>query len=109
MKKKLIVLLATLIVTSMAYSADNQPPQRPPQPQGQRGNGAFIAMDANKDGKVTKEEMNAWFDKLDVNKDGNLTREECRPTNLRGAGPQDGKGPRGNGMRGQGPRNQQPK
>ena len=36
----------------------------------------FAQIDADKDGKVSKEEMAAQFDRLDTNKDGFLAREE---------------------------------
>ena len=57
---------------------------------GQRGDGmmgfamgeAFARADANNDGKVTREEANAWlaarFAEIDANKDGGLTAEEIR-------------------------------
>ena len=57
---------------------------------GQRGDGmmgfamgeAFARADANNDGKVTREEANAWlaarFAEIDTNKDGGLTAEEIR-------------------------------
>ena len=57
---------------------------------GQRGDGmmgfavgeAFARADANNDGKVTREEANAWlaarFAEIDANKDGGLTLEETR-------------------------------
>jgi len=57
---------------------------------GQRGDGmmgfavgeAFARADANNDGKVTREEANAWlaarFAEIDANKDGGLTLEELR-------------------------------
>jgi len=59
---------------------------------GQRGDGmgmmgfavgeAFARADANNDGKVTREEANAWlaarFAEIDANKDGGLTLEEIR-------------------------------
>ena len=59
---------------------------------GQRGDGmgmmgfavgeAFARADANNDGKVTRDEANAWlaarFAEIDANKDGGLTIEEIR-------------------------------
>jgi Ca2+-binding EF-hand superfamily protein len=43
---------------------------------------AFARADANNDGKVTREEANAWlaarFAEIDANKDGGLTLEETR-------------------------------
>jgi Ca2+-binding EF-hand superfamily protein len=57
---------------------------------GQRGDGmmgfaageAFARADANNDGKVTRDEANAWlaarFAEIDTNKDGGLTIEEIR-------------------------------
>ncbi|MCA3418830.1 MAG: EF-hand domain-containing protein [Roseomonas sp.] len=57
---------------------------------GQRGDGmmgfaageAFARADTNNDGKVTREEANAWlaarFAEIDANKDGGLTLEEIR-------------------------------
>ena len=57
---------------------------------GQRGDGmmgfavgeAFARADANNDGKVSREEANAWlaarFAEIDANKDGGLTLEETR-------------------------------
>ena len=57
---------------------------------GQRGEGmmgfavgeAFARADTNNDGKVTREEANAWlaarFAEIDANKDGGLTLEETR-------------------------------
>ena len=43
---------------------------------------AFARADANNDGKVTREEANAWlaarFAEIDTNKDGGLTAEEIR-------------------------------
>ena len=57
---------------------------------GQRGDGmmgfaageAFARADANNDGKVTRDEANAWlaarFAEIDANKDGGLTPDEIR-------------------------------
>jgi len=56
-------------------------------PQGSRPGGGpmmqsrvFDAMDANKDGQVTREEYDAYqakrFDRFDANKDGKITRDE---------------------------------
>src|SRR5689334_3374731 len=51
----------------------------------------FGRWDANKDGRVTREEMSAWFkdsfDEIDTNKDGVITPDEeqkFRPTNPQG-------------------------
>lgn len=64
-----------LSVSVLTFSADT-PPQ-PPQPQPfVRGGGMMMMMDANKDGKVSKEEMLAWFAKVDTDKDGVLSQKE---------------------------------
>jgi hypothetical protein len=82
---KKYIILATLMASMLSFAQDSapQPPQR--QGQGPRG-GMLVAMDADKDGKVTKAEMNAWFDKLDTNKDGVLAAEELRTARPQGAG-----------------------
>ncbi|MBM3587531.1 MAG: hypothetical protein FJX33_06925 [Alphaproteobacteria bacterium] len=59
---------------------------------------AFARADANNDGKVTRDEANAWlaarFAEIDVNKDGGLTIEEIRAFYAarrgEGRGPPDG-------------------
>ncbi len=66
-----------------------RPPMRPPHPTAEQ-------LDANKDGKVTKEEYTtAWakivqrqFDEIDTNKDGSLSREEMK----KARGPEPGHG-----------------
>jgi Ca2+-binding EF-hand superfamily protein len=37
---------------------------------------AFAQLDTNKDGKISKDEMNAFFDRVDTNKDGVLSQDE---------------------------------
>jgi acetyl esterase/lipase len=61
------------------------------QVSGQQTSDRFGRWDANKDGKVTREEMPAWFkdsfDEIDTNKDGAITPDEeqkFRPTNPQG-------------------------
>ncbi|HEY2413942.1 MAG TPA: alpha/beta hydrolase fold domain-containing protein [Pirellulaceae bacterium] len=61
------------------------------QVQAQQTSDRFGRWDANKDGKVTREEMPAWFkdsfDAIDTNKDGVITSDEeqkFRPTNPQG-------------------------
>ena len=75
-----ILILTALLLGSVAFAQDQIPLQRPQG--GPRGGGPrqsiFMMMDANKDGKVSKEEMLAWFDKVDTNKDGILSQEELR-------------------------------
>jgi hypothetical protein len=90
------VLLALLVSAStFAADAPQQNPQGQGRGQGPRGGGMSMMMDADKDGKVTKAEMNAWFDKVDVNKDGVLTAEELRAARPQGAGgPPADRGPR---------------
>ena len=97
------LLLASVFALGTAGLAGAQPAPGPgPQGatphhmhqmhHGQRGDGmgmmgfaageAFARADANNDGKVTREEANAWlaarFAEIDANKDGGLTLEETR-------------------------------
>lgn len=97
------LMLASVFALGTAGFAGAQPapgtgPQAAPPHQmhqmhhGQRGDGmgmmgfamgeAFARADANNDGKVTREEANAWlaarFAEIDANKDGGLTLEEIR-------------------------------
>jgi len=97
------LLLASVFALGAAGLASAQPAPGPgPGPQGatpyqmhqmhhgQRGDGmmgfaageAFARADANNDGKVTRDEANAWlaarFAEIDANKDGGLTIEEIR-------------------------------
>lgn len=98
------LLLASVFALGTAGLASAQPapgvgPQGAPPHQmsqmhqmhhGQAGDGmmgfamgeAFARADANNDGKVTREEANAWlaarFAEIDANKDGGLTLEEIR-------------------------------
>ncbi len=97
------LLLASFFALGTAGFAGAQPAPGPgPGPQGaaphhmhqmhhgQRGDGmmgfaageAFARADANNDGKVTRDEANAWlaarFAEIDANKDGGLAIEEIR-------------------------------
>src|ERR1043165_5024939 len=61
------------------------------QAHAQQTSDRFGRWDANKDGKVTREEIPSWFkdsfDQIDVNRDGVITPDEeqkFRPTNLQG-------------------------
>ena len=95
------LLLASVFALGSAGLAGAQPTPGPgPQGaaphhmhqmhHGQRGDGmmgfavgeAFARADANNDGKVSREEANAWFAarfaEIDANKDGGLTLEETR-------------------------------
>ena len=97
------LLLASVFALGTAGFAGAQPAPGPgPGPQGaaphhmhqmhhgQRGDGmmgfaageAFARADANNDGKVTRDEANAWlaarFAEIDANKDGGLTPDEIR-------------------------------
>jgi hypothetical protein len=95
------LLLASVFALGTAGLAGAQPAPGPgPQGatphhmhqmhHGQRGDSmmgfaageAFARADANNDGKVTREEANAWlaarFAEIDANKDGGLTLEETR-------------------------------
>jgi Ca2+-binding EF-hand superfamily protein len=95
------LMLASIFALGSAGLAGAQPAPGP-APQGaaphhmqqmhhgQRGEGmmgfavgeAFARADANNDGKVTRDEANAWlaarFAEIDANKDGGLTPEEIR-------------------------------
>jgi len=87
---KKIALLVVLLVSFVAFAADT-PPQRP---QGQRG-GFMTVVDTNKDGKISKAELDAWFVKADANKDGVVDQEEFRAT-MPQMGPRgQGRGPGG--------------
>jgi hypothetical protein len=94
------LILASVFALGTAGLAGAQPgPQAMPSQHmhqmhqmhhGQRGDGmmgfaageAFARADTNNDGKVTREEANAWlaarFAEIDANKDGGLTLEEIR-------------------------------
>lgn len=120
MNKKMLVLLSTIIISSTLFAGDKpQPPQCPfgkgpmrqqemrQGPRNQNGGGILMQLDADKDGKVTKEEVTKWFDKVDTNKDGVLSKDELRSVRPTFAGPpqgkQDGRGKEGKGPRGNGP------
>ena len=90
--------LALSVVTALALApaafAQSTAPQPPTGPQGKPGFAAterqaqrakeFDAMDANKDGKLTEQEMidhaaarlRERFARMDPNKDGSVTKEE---------------------------------
>jgi len=75
--KKLIIITAMAITTPLLAQADNaalaSSEARAP---------AFDTIDANKDGKITRQEASAFsalevtFDKVDANKDGTLDAGE---------------------------------
>lgn len=96
------MILAILVGTlTLVAQEQPQPPQGPRGPGMGQGRGGFaLVMDLNRDGKVTKEEMLAWFDKVDVNKDGVLDEQELRATRPQGPGGPPANGPQ-RGPRGQ--------
>ncbi|QDT95774.1 EF-hand domain-containing protein [Gimesia aquarii] len=96
-------------------------PERGDRGPGRRGPGGrpnimtimpiIIVLDANKDGEISKEEMEnatAALQKLDKDKNGKLTEEELRPNfgrrdgDRRGPGGPEGRGPRDGDRRGPG-------
>lgn len=89
---KKILLAMLLSVSVLTFSADT-----PPHPQPQsfvRGGGMMAMMDMNKDGKISKDEMLAWFVKVDTDKDGFLSQEEIRVAQEAYRGNRPGRGPR---------------
>lgn len=74
-KNILLALLLSASVLSFAAEAPPKPAQGQPVA---RGGGIVAMMDANKDGKVTKDELLSWFEKSDTNKDGILSSDEIR-------------------------------
>lgn len=76
----LSALAAGTVMTAAAATTAAQPGPPPPPPHG--GFGLFDAMDANKDGVVTRAEVKAAleerFAKLDANHDGVITADERR-------------------------------
>ena len=104
------ILLALLLSSVLGFAADAADAAAPtqPTPGNQRGNGMMVMMDTNKDSKISKDEMLAWFVKVDTNKDGFISSEELKVAQdaFRAAnGLGQGRGP---GNRGQG-RNAPPK
>jgi hypothetical protein len=92
---KKILLAMLLSVSVLTFSADTPPQPPPAQPQSfVRGGGMMMMMDANKDGKVSKDEMLAWFAKVDTNKDGFLSQKEISIAQEAYRGNRPGRGPR---------------
>ena len=74
-----------VVFTLTALSAHAQQPAPPPVERAAR---AFAQLDANKDGKLTREELperlRGNFDRVDTNKDGSISKEEHTAVMARG-------------------------
>jgi type 1 glutamine amidotransferase len=113
----LVACAAALLVAPMAGTQAQQPPTGAQAGRGGGGGGGrggigpglFTAIDASKDGAVTREEMKAtfdrWFTEWDAAKTGSLTQEQLL-AGLTAAMPQPAPG--AGGGRGQQPQNQTP-
>ena len=79
MKKTIFTVICLLICTAFLMSAYSKPKEKECPMKG-KGMGNFEAMDADKDGKISKEEWtnfhNKMFDDADTNKDGSLDKKE---------------------------------
>ncbi len=77
MKKSLFTVSCLFICVAFAMSASSQPKGKECP---MKGMGKCEAMDANKDGKISKEEWtnfhNKMFDDADKNKDGSIDKTE---------------------------------
>jgi Ca2+-binding EF-hand superfamily protein len=109
MKRSLIAIAAAVSLTALSAVAQQTPPAQPGSGMGQgmgpmhgqancpmgapvrggmHGRGGwmqgqgFAQLDADKDGKVSKDEMTAQFERLDANKDGQLSRDEIHAYRL---------------------------
>lgn len=88
MKHKSIAILtlgSTLVLAAagaVAIAGDGPDGKRHGRAHGGPGNHFFAEMDANKDGKVTREEAKSagdrLFQKLDLNRDGSVTQAEAQ-------------------------------
>jgi len=92
---------ASLVSAQPPEGGDNPPPPREGQPpgggRGPRPNPLAEALDRNRDGDISAEELKeaaASLQTLDSNKDGVISREEMRPPGRPPGGP-DGGGPEG--------------
>ena len=93
--KKLAWMVALLALAGVAFAEDDKPKDKPERP---RPGQMFEEMDANKDGKVTKDEFLASHDKmtgarfgrLDKNGDGSIGKDEI-PAPPPGAGGEGGR------------------
>ena len=96
----IVFAAATTVATAQDTGAPGPERPRAGEPRGDvRGAGRVMAivaaLDANKDGEISADELTnaaAALKTLDKNNDGKLTAEEFRPQPMRG--PRDGEGPR---------------
>jgi Ca2+-binding EF-hand superfamily protein len=76
--KKFLLALSLVVISSAACAEEAAKGDQKHQPKG----GMMAETDANKDGKVTKDEFVAdaakRFSEIDANKDGNITEEEMK-------------------------------
>jgi hypothetical protein len=112
MARSAFLLAVPLVLCAHAARAQEGPPPGGPGPGGPEGGRPrpplVLALDANQDGTIDKQEIGdatAALKRLDKDRDGRLTPEETRPS--RGGGPGMG-GPGGGGPGGSGPRGQGP-
>ena len=120
LKMKLPILVSGLMVgLLMTAHAAAQPPTRPQGQQAQQGQprtvGGFVtrlrAMDANKDGKISKDElperMQSILTRVDTNKDDAIDEKELKALEARFAG-NAGDRPQGQRPQGDRPQGQRP-
>lgn len=112
MARSTYLLAVSLTLCAHTARAQEGPPPGGPGPGGPEGGRPrpplLLALDANQDGTIDKQEIAdaaAALKRLDKDSDGRLTPEETRPS--RGGGPGMG-GPGGGGPGGSGPRGQGP-
>jgi Ca2+-binding EF-hand superfamily protein len=84
MKKRTItaLILATSVLSSVAYASCDNKENGKKGAHPKQGAKKFMMIDANNDGKLSKEEMQTFhenhFMKIDTDKDGFITKEEMK-------------------------------
>jgi Ca2+-binding EF-hand superfamily protein len=84
MKKRTLtaLILATTVLSSAAYASCGDKDHSKKGPNKKHGAKKFMMIDANNDGKISKEEMQTFHDnhfmKMDTDKNGFITKEEMK-------------------------------